>query len=54
MNKLSLTKETLHRISAEEAQQVDGGVRNTWYCGTNDCVVTTPYKGCETIKSDCC
>lgn len=54
MNKLNLSKETLRRISADEVGQIDGGVRNTWYCNTDGCVVTTPYKGCETDKTDCC
>ena len=55
MNKLNLTKETLRRISAEEVDRVDGGVRNTWYCDTKvNCAVTTPYKACDTLKTDCC
>ena len=56
MKKLSILKETLVRISAEQADRVAGGMRDTWSCPpyTGTCPATTPYKGCDTVKTDCC
>ncbi len=55
MNQLTFHKETLRRLSAEETDQVAGGIRPTWTCNhTRDCVATAPYRGCDTIKTDCC
>ena len=56
MKKLRLQKETLRSISADQVQQVAAGMRDTWACppDTKNCPPTAPYKGCDTLKTDCC